>query len=60
MVNHAAIVLPYKSIGISPIYIEKGYKPRVLFNWQIPKGNTPQSYINYVAAIERAKLIELI
>jgi transposase InsO family protein len=32
LIDHAAMVLPSESTGLSPAYIEKGYEPRVSFD----------------------------
>lgn len=34
MVDFAAAALPQETTGVSPFYIERGYEPRVSFDWQ--------------------------
>ena len=34
--DHAQLVLPHSSIGMSPFELQKGYPPRTLFNWHNP------------------------
>ena len=35
MIDFAAAALPQETTGYSPFYIERGYEPRISFDWQI-------------------------
>jgi transposase InsO family protein len=59
MMDFAAAALPHASIGTSPFFAEKGYEPRMSFDWdQAPAATTAVSRLNQAAAQDHAHKLQ--
>ena len=46
MMDHAQLVLPHSTLGMSPFKLQKGYPPRTSFDWQVPKPANTQEKLS--------------
>src|ERR1035437_2444543 len=46
MMDHAQLVLPHSTLGMSPFELQKGYPPRTSFDWQVPKPANTQEKLS--------------
>lgn len=58
MVNFASAALPHELTGVSPFFIEQGYEPRTLFDWETREPLPEPTSVNRQEAREMAARIQ--
>jgi hypothetical protein len=59
LVDYAAAVLPHESTGMSPFMVERGYEPRMSFDWDTPSVDyTPRERLSRQEARQLAHRME--